>query len=191
MLGSQLFLAVFEIWYVHIATGNLQAYPNVGETLARINYTKLYLGYYVSVLSTLAMSHFLTQIGRSRKVSGAIRGMIIMNVISLLISLCQQLIFQAGNNETFKRIYAENAQYLTLGMLVINLILLCRMVKGLTDEFKVGKQLWILPAARILVCLINLFFYSQSLLMVATVIEEVVYLIVTVWGLAVLRKIGY
>lgn len=189
MLVSQLFLAVFKIWYVHIATGNLQAYPNVGETLARLNYARLYLGYYVSVLSALAMSHFLTQIGRGRKASGAIRGMIIMNVVSLLVSLCQQLFFLAGNNETFKRIFAENAQYLTLIMLIINLILLCRMVKGLTDEFQAARLLWILPAARVLVFLVNLFFYSQSMLMAATVTEETVNLITMVWGLAVLRKI--
>lgn len=192
MLMSQFLVAIFNVWYIYIATGNLQEYTNVGEFLARLNYAKLYLGYYFSVLSSLALSHFLTQIRRSKKVSGTIRGMIIMNVVSLLISLCQRLIFQVAD-EAFIRIYAEHANYLTMGMLVINLILLCRMIKGVIDEFHATKLLWALPVVRIMTSLLKLFFlsYSQSLLVAATVVEELAYLVFAVWGLLVLRKVEY
>ncbi len=190
MLVSRLIVAGVNLWYVHVATGDLQMYPAAGAYLARINYARLGVGYYFSVLAALAMSHLLNQIRAGKKSSGAVRGVIIMSVVSLLMDLGQRLFVMVAS-EAVMQWYAEHVNYLTFGMMVINFILICKVIKGLIDEFQATRMLWILPVARILAFLLRLFFVSQSLQVIAIAVEEVMILMSIACGLWMLREIRY
>lgn len=190
MLVSRLIVVGVNLWYVHVATGDLQMYPAAGAYLARISYAKLGVGYYFSVLAALALSHLITQVRPGKKTSGAARGVIIMSVVSLLIDLGQRLFVMLAS-EAVMQWYAEHVNYLTLGIFVINFILICKVIKGLIDEFHATRKLWILPAVRILAFMMRLFFVSQSLQVIAIAVEEVMILMSMACGLWMLRKIRY
>ena len=188
MLISRLMVVGVNLWYVVVATGDLQAYPAAGAYLARISYARLGVGYYFSVLAALALSHFMTQTRAGKKSSRAVRGVIIMSVVSLLMDLGQRLFVMVAS-EAVMQWYAEHVNYLTFGIFIINFILICKAIKGLIDEFQAMRILWILPVARILAFAFRLFFVSQSLQVIAVAVEEVMILMSIACGLWMLRKI--
>ena len=190
MLVSRLIVLVVNLWYVHVATGDLQAYPAAGAYLARISYAKLGMSYYFSVLAVLALSHLLIQIKRGKKTLRAVRGVIIMSVVALLIDLGRRLFWMVASEELIQ-LYIQSTDYYVLGMMAINLLLLCGVIRGLIYEFHATRILWILPAVRILAFALRLFFVSQSLQVIAVAVEEVMILMSIACGLWMLWKIRY
>ncbi len=190
MMIIRLVVAGVNLWYIIVATGDLQQYPAAGAYLARISYAKLGVGYYFSVLAALAMSHLLNQIKPGKKTSGAARGVIIMSVVSMLMDLGQRL-FVMVVSEAVMQWYAEHVNYLTFGIMVINFILICKVIKGLIDEFQATRMLWILPAVCVAAFALKLFLVAQSLLVIGAAVEEVLILMSMVCGLCMIRKINY
>ena len=190
MLVSRLIVSGVNLWYVHVATGDLQLYPAAGAYLARISYAKLGMGYYFSVLAALALSHFLIQIKRGKKTLRAVRWVIIMSMVALIMDLGQRL-FVVVASEAVMQWYAEHVNYFSFGMTVIHFLLICKAIKGLIDEFQATRTLWILPAVCVAAFVLKLFLVSQSFLVIATAAQEVMILMSMACGLWMLRKIRY
>ena len=176
-----------NLWYVVVATGDLQAYPAAGAYLASISYARLGVGYYFSVLAALALTHFMTQIRSGKKTMGATRGVIIMSVVALLMDLGQRLFVEVAG-EAAMQCYAEHVNYFSFGMTVIYFIMICKAIKGLIDEFQATRMLWILPAVCVAAFMLKLFLVYQSFLVIATAVQEVMILMSIACGLWMLRK---
>lgn len=108
-------------------------------------------------------------------------------LISRLMDLGQRLFVEVAG-EAAMQCYAEHVNYFSFGMTVIYFILICKAIKGLIDEFQATRMLWILPAVCVAAFVLKLFLVSQSFLVIATAVQEVMILMSIACGLWMLRK---
>ena len=113
-----------------------------------------------------------------------------MSMVALLMDLGQRLFVEVAS-EAVMQWYAEHVNYFSFGMTVIHFLLICKAIKGLMDEFQATRTLWILPAVCVAAFALKLFLVSQSFLVIAVAVEEVMILMSIACGLWMLRKIRY
>ena len=163
-----------------------------GEFLAKISYVRLYLGYYVTVMSAVALCHFLSQVRRSDGARRGIRGMLITSALSLVFSTVNALIFPLLS-DMLLRDYAHVINGISQIFPAARLLFAFLATGAIIRAFKVHGAVWIIPIVEGVFFLLSTAasHISSFLLMVFTLGEVLILPALGILGLVLLHKCNY
>lgn len=173
-------LCSLDCVYYAVMENGLQLFDSIGEVLAAISMIRLQLSLLSTVLWSICLCCFMTQIKKSKLAYRAIRAMLILSAISIVwtlflryyvIRFIDMIMLQTQDTLLFHRMLTalNTVAYL---MNICSLIFLWIFVIGLIAHIKLPRGIITVPVLQSAAILMIWFLQSQNLLTVSVFIQS-------------------
>ena len=166
--------AVLQCVYVYFVTGDLQNIPNIGNLgslITFVSHQQLRTDLLLTVLVGLTISHIISQIPKNSLLCKVCRVKMLLLALSVLESTLTPIWYHALSEEALRYLSNNLSGWLSLLSFVITLTLWILFIRALTKELGISRILWMIPASKVFIVCMNIFFQSQSILFASVCIS--------------------